>query len=170
MDTLPIDLTRSSIKWKGTKMRGLGSHEGEIAIQKGYLLLQNQILTGGEISVDMRSITVTDIPASDPIPIRNLTNHLKNSDFFDVNKHPVSFLNFLSVEELQNNKLLVDASLTIKGIANPVSFEVEKLGKHHFQTRLQIDRFNWDIAYSGSWVDRTLVDREIDLSVELVGK
>ncbi|PZX58310.1 polyisoprenoid-binding protein YceI [Algoriphagus ratkowskyi] len=170
LDTLHIDLNRSSIKWKGTKMMGLGSHEGEISIQKGYLLVQDEILTGGEISVDMRSITVTDIPATDPIPIRNLTNHLKSTDFFDVDKYPISNLNFLSIEKLQNNNLLVHASLTIKGISNPVSFEIEKLGINHFQTSLQIDRFEWDIAYSGSWVDRTLVDREIDLRVELVGK
>lgn len=170
VDTLFIDLNRSFIKWKGTKMMGLGSHEGEISIQKGYLLVQDDILAGGEIRVDMKSITITDIPASDPIPIRNLTNHLKSTDFFDVAKYPVSFLNFLSIEKSQNNNLLVNASLTIKGISNPVSFEVENVGKNHFQTRLQIDRFDWDIAYSGSWVDRTLVDREIDLRVELVGK
>ncbi|REG83620.1 YceI family protein [Algoriphagus antarcticus] len=169
-DTVEIDLIKSKILWKGTKMMGMGKHEGEIAIQKGFLLYQNDELIGGEITVDMKSITVTDIPASDPIPIRNLTNHLKSSDFFDVDKYPLSHLNIRKVQKSQGNKLLVTGSLTIKGISNKVSFGVENVGRNHFIANLQIDRFEWDIAYKGSWVDRTLVDREIELKVEIVCK
>ncbi|WP_296698476.1 YceI family protein [Algoriphagus sp.] len=167
-DTLTIDPIKSKIVWKGTKMMGLGSHEGDIAIQNGFLLFQNQELSGGEIKVNMREIKVTDIPATDPIPIKNLTDHLKSPDFFDVDKYPFSVLYFRSIEKLQNNKLGITASLIIKGTSNFVHFEAEKVSNNHFQAYLQIDRFEWDIAYRGSWVDRTLVDQEIDLSVEIV--
>ena len=169
-DTVAIDSRKSRIYWKGTKMMGLGSHGGEIEILKGFLIFQQDELTGGEITVDMKTISVTDIPKSDPIPIRNLTNHLQSPDFFYVDKYPISTLKIRSVQRLVDNRLLVNGLLTIKGISNPVSFEVENVGKSHFQTSLVIDRFDWDIAYSGSWVDRTLVDRDIAIRGELVCK
>lgn len=169
-DTLAIDLTRSKILWKGTKMRGLGKHEGEIEIQGGFLLIENNRIIGGEMDVNMQNISVTDIPKSDPIPIKNLTDHLKGPDFFDVDKHPISHLSIGSAQQAQDNKILLTGSLTIKGITNPISFVVEKVGMNHFKTELELDRFEWDIAYSGSWIDRTLVDRVIILRVELLCK
>ncbi|MDR7128519.1 polyisoprenoid-binding protein YceI [Algoriphagus sp. 4150] len=169
-DTLEIDLTRSKIFWKGTKMRGLGKHEGEIEILGGFLLIENNRILGGEIDVNMHRISVTDIPESDPIPIKNLTNHLKGPDFFDVENYPLSHLSIRSVQLDPGNKILLTGSLTIKGITNSISFEVKKLGMNHFTTNLEFDRFDWDIAYSGSWADRTLVDREIVLRAEILCK
>lgn len=170
VDTLEMDLTRSKIFWKGTKMRGLGKHEGEIEIQGGFLLSENNRIIGGEMDVNMQNISVTDIPKTDPIPIKNLTDHLKGPDFFDVDNHPISHLSIRSAQPAQDNKMLLTGSLTIKGITNTISFLVEKVGMNHFNTNLELDRFEWDIAYSGSWIDRTLVDRVIILRVELLCK
>ena len=169
LDTLQIDVSKSKIFWKGTKMMGLGKHEGEITIQNGFLLTQNNVLSGGEITVDMNTITVTDIPETDPIPIRNLTNHLKSPDFFDVDKYPYSNFQITKVEPTLNGKFQISGLLDLKGITNPVLFEAEQISEDRFSASLEIDRFDWDIAYSGSWIDRTLVDREIQLWIELVG-
>ena len=153
---------------KGTKMMGLGKHEGEITIQNGFLLTQNNVLSGGDIKVDMNTITVTDIPETDPIPIRNLTNHLKSPDFFDVDKYPYSNFQITKVEPTLNGKFQISGLLDLKGISNPVLFEAEQISEDRFSASLEIDRFDWDIAYSGSWIDRTLVDREIQLRIEIV--
>ncbi|PZX57912.1 YceI family protein [Algoriphagus chordae] len=166
-DTLAIDIVESKIFWKGTKMMGLGKHEGEIAIRNGYLLQSNGQLTGGEIIIDMNSISVTDIPATDPIPIRNLTNHLKSADFFDVDKFPFSRFTIVQVMKDESGELDIVGELEIKGISNTISFRATA-HKNRFTAIIEIDRFDWDIAYSGSWVDRTLVDREIQLRVEIL--
>ncbi len=166
-DTLEIDLNESKIFWKGTKMMGLGKHEGEIEIFLGYLLKSNGKLIGGEIIVDMKSIKVTDIPASDPIPIRNLTNHLKSADFFDVDTYPFSTFRIVQIKNDENQELLVRGGMEIKGITNAISFAAVEYG-NRFTAKIEIDRFDWDIAYSGSWVDRTLVDREIQFRIEIV--
>ena len=168
-DTLEIDVSKSKIFWKGTKMMGLGKHEGKIAIQNGFLLIQNNTLSGGEITVDMNTITVTDIPETDPIPIRNLTNHLKSPDFFDVDKYPYSNFQITKVEPTLNGKFQISGLLDLKGITNPVLFEAKQNSEDRFSASLEIDRFDWDIAYSGNWIDRTLVDREIQLRIEIVG-
>ncbi|MBN3581594.1 YceI family protein [Algoriphagus aestuarii] len=166
LDTLNIDLLASKIFWKGTKMMGLGKHEGEIAFQTGYLVQENSQLIGGEFLVDMNSMTVTDIPATDPIPIRNLTNHLKSADFFNVDKYPFSTFRIVEIKKVENGDLRIIGDLEIKGITNRISFKAEEF-ENRFKAAVEIDRFDWDIAYSGSWVDRTLVDREIELRIEL---
>lgn len=167
-DILEIDVDKSKISWRGTKMMGLGKHEGEIEIKNGFLLFQNNTLIGGEVTVDMESISVTDIPKTDPIPIRNLTNHLKSPDFFDVDKYPDSHFKITKVEPTPNGKFQMSGLLDLKGITKPVLFEAEKISEDRFSASLEINRFDWDIAYSGSWIDRTLVDKEIQLSIELV--
>ena len=168
LDTLEIDVSKSKILWRGTKMMGLGEHEGEIAIQNGFLLIQNKSLRGVKITLDMNRITVTAIPETDSILIRNLSNHLKSPDFFDVDKYPYSNFQITKVEPTLNGKFQISGLLDLKGITNPVLFEAEQISEDRFSASLEIDRF-WDIAYSGSWIDRTLVGREIQLWIELVG-
>lgn len=161
-----IDLSASRIFLKGTKMMGLGKHEGEIALRSGYLLERNNQLIGGEFLVEMNSIKVTDIPATDPIPIRNLTNHLKSVDFFNVDKYPISTFRIEQIIRNVNGDLIIIGGLEIKEITNRISFLAEEY-ENQFKAAVEIDRFNWDIAFSGSWADRMLVDREIQLRIEL---
>ncbi|MBN7809853.1 YceI family protein [Algoriphagus sp. H41] len=166
-DTLGIDLAQSKIFWKGTKMRGLGKHEGEVPIKKGFILENQGRWLGGYFEIDMEKIQVTDIPESDPIPRRNLTNHLKNEDFFDVDKYPVSKFTLLEINRVSPTKLLLRGNLEIKGITKEISFE----GSQHRDqvlAKFSIDRFDWDIAFEGSWADRTLVDRDIEFQVDLL--
>lgn len=166
-DTIRIDIDRSSLKWKGTKLMGLGKHEGDIRIQEGYLLLNKGDLEGGRVIIRMTSLRVTDIPASDPIPLRNLTAHLKNEDFFAVDKYPNTILDILRVTKVGGNYLLISAMLEIKGIRKPIEFAAE-MNKNSYKASFKMDRFDWNIAYEGSWADRTLVDREIEFWVELI--
>ncbi len=164
-DTILIDVKASQIKWKGTKMRGLGKHEGTIGLKDGYLVLSDDKLVGGMFMVDMHSMEVTDIPAHEPIPRRNLINHLKSEDFFAVDQFPEAVLRLTSIEEMDST-VKINGILSMRGISNPVEFEAAKVDRG-YQAKILLDRFTWNIAYEGSWVDRTLVDREIELEVYL---
>lgn len=165
-DTLRNDLSKSRIYWKGTKMRGAGMHSGEVGMEKGYFLLNNSEIVGGEFIVDMNTIRVTDIPLTDPIPIKNLTEHLKSDDFFDVKKYPYSDFEILTVKTLSGDSLEISGNLTIKDISRNIQIAALK-NNQSFTTTFLIDRFQWNIAYEGSWADRTFVDREMELRVEL---
>jgi len=166
-DPIYVDLKKSKILWKGTKMRGMGKHEGEINLKSGWISLQEGMLGGARFEIDMASITVTDIPKSDPIPIKNLTDHLKSEDFFDVAQYPVSRFELLEAKSLENQVVEITGNLTIKGITNQIRF-VSRYDKTHFFARFTLDRFDWNIAYEGSWADRTLVDRDIEFEIKLV--
>jgi polyisoprenoid-binding protein YceI len=169
VDTSRIDLRLSSLRWKGTKLMGLGKHEGDIRIREGYLLLNKDELIGGRFIIRMTSLRVTDIPASDPIPLRNLTAHLKSEDFFAVDKYPNAILDIVKVTKVGGNYLLTSAMLEIKGIRKPIEFAAE-MNKNSYKASFKLDRFDWNIACEGSWADRTLVDREIEVWVELTRK
>ncbi len=150
-------------------MRGLGKHEGEIPLKKGFLLENQGQWINGYFEIDMEKIRVTDIPESDPIPLRKLTAHLKDEDFFDVDKYPISKFYLREIKVVDQGKLVLSGDLEIKRITKPISFEGTQNGRQVLST-FSIDRFDWDIAYTGSWADRTLVDREIEFRVKLVLK
>lgn len=168
LDTLWISRD-SRVYWKGTKMRGLGKHEGEVPLKVGFILADREQWMGGYFEIDMEKIRVTDIPETDPIPLRELTEHLKNEDFFDVRRFPVSRFTLQKVGLTSEHRLIFTGILEIKGISKPITFEGYKEGKE-ISANFSIDRFDWNIAYTGSWADRTLVDREIEFRIKLVLK
>lgn len=165
-DTIPIDIQRSMIFWKGTKMRGAGTHSGEIEIKQGYFIIDNVSMVGGEFIVDMNSIRVTDIPLTDPIPIKRITDHLKSDDFFDAKRFPVSHFKILKVERTSSDSIYISGKLTIKNITKQIGFTALQR-ENSFTTKFLIDRFQWNIAYEGNWVEKTLVDKEMELRVEI---
>jgi len=165
-DTIKIDLTKSNIHWKGTKMRGTGKHEGQIELESGYLIANNEQLSSGNFVVDMTTIGVTDIPEHEPIPRNNFNNHLKSSDFFDVGKFPTSELQITNVKQISSDSLLVSGNLTLKNITKNIEFGAKYQNKI-FTTKFTFDRFQWNIAYEGNFADKTLVDRDIELKIKL---
>ena len=165
-DTLQIDLSNSSIHWKGTKMRGAGKHEGQIQLQDGYFLTDQNKLVGGRFSINMNTIQVTDIPEHEPVPRKRFNDHMRSEDFFNTEKYPTSEFTITEINDLSTDNILVSGNLTIKGITRNISFKAISVDKE-FSTKFTFDRFKWNIAYEGSWADQTLVDRYIELSIKL---
>lgn len=167
-DTIKIDLDKSNILWKGTKMRGARKHEGEIELKNGYFITKNEQLLGGAFVVDMTTIGVTDIPEHDPVPIKNLNNHLKSSDFFDVEKFPISKFQITNVKQITSDSLIISGNLTLKNITKNIKFGANYQNKS-FSAKFTFDRFQWNIAYEGK-TDKTLVDKDVEMKIELIMK
>jgi len=159
-DTIKIDLIKSTIHWKGTKMRWTGKHEGEIQLKKGYFIVQDQQLINGNFVIDMSTIEVTDIPKHEPALRKKLNDHLKNSDFFDVEKFPIAEFQMTNVQQITSDNLTVSGNLTLKGVTKNIEFGASHKEKS-FLTKFTLDRFQWNIAYE------TLVDKDIELTIKL---
>jgi polyisoprenoid-binding protein YceI len=166
-----MDVSQSVIQWKGTKMRGLGKHEGIIKLQSGFVWLQNHELCGGEFVVDMRTIEVTDIPKSDPIPRRNLRNHLMDDDFFAVARYPTAKLTIIRAMKESSKVYIILADLTIKNMTRRVEFKavIRDMNPNKFSSHasLTFNRHLWDISFKGSALQNNLVDDDIILEVFL---
>jgi polyisoprenoid-binding protein YceI len=59
-------------------------------------------------------------------------NHLRSPDFFDVEKFPTIYFKSTAAEVVGLNVLKVAGDLTIRGITQPVSFDVTYLGPSRF--------------------------------------
>jgi hypothetical protein len=85
-----------------------GKHEVEIELKSGYFIINNDKLLNGNFIVDMSTIGVTDIPEHEPVPRKNLSNHLKSSYFFDVEKFPISELQIIKVDQITSDSTMIN--------------------------------------------------------------
>lgn len=171
IEQTPIDINQSEVHWKGTKMRGMGKHEGTVKIKSGYFETKDGRLYGGKIILDMNTIIVTDIPEHEPVPRRRLNNHLKSDDFFGVEKYPEVVFSIKKIMDQNDHEAIVEGELTIRDVSDTIKVSLG-LVKQNYEIKtitstFEFDRFNWNIGYKGSWIDRTLVDKEIELRIKL---
>jgi len=143
----------SKVMWTGTKITGY--HQGIVKIKEGKIEMRDHKLTGGYFILDMSTITVTDIPDTDPIPKRNLENHLKDGDFFDVHRYPTAKFVITSVNTQAENprQHRITGNLTIKGITRPHSLQAEVKEQTHqlfvAKAEMKFDRQQFGVAYKG---------------------
>ena len=142
-----INIEESTIEWKGKKV--LGSHTGTINLQDGHLEMEGDQLTGGQFTVDMTSITVTDLKGEDKA---KLEGHLKSDDFFGVDNYATSKLVINSATK-NGNTYAVNGDITIKGKTEPITFDLV-MGESAATTNFKIDRTKFGVRYgSGSFFD-----------------
>ena len=160
-----VSTDKSTVTWKAYKVTG--SHTGTVALESGSLIFDNDRLSGGEFSVDMSTLTSTDLEGEWK---DKLVGHLKSDDFFSVEKHQTSTLVFTEVKQTGKNSYEVTADLTIKGITKPITFDLSVYGSKATAT-MKVDRAQYDIRFgSGSFFDnlgdKTIYD-EFDMVVDL---
>jgi len=167
-----VDTAQSIIKWTGKKVTG--KHNGSIKIQSGELKVVNNVVTGGTITINMKSIVNEDL--TDKESNQKLIGHLKSPDFFDVEKHPTATF---EIERLDAGKAekeeIITGKLTLKGKKDEISVPV-KITHHDNELKAKgtavIDRTKWDIRYrSGKFFenlgDKAIYD-EVDIEFDLV--
>ena len=163
-----FDLEKSKVKWTGKKITN-ASHWGHLNFKKADISFDGNAISSGNFIVDMTSISVDDISGGGKT---RLEDHLKDDDFFSVDKYNNAVLEILEKSEVKDKKYLVDANLTIKGITHPISFEMDLLEDGSYVAKLIFDRSKYDIQYrSGSFFenlgDRLILD-DVELEVTLV--
>lgn len=119
-----VDNEASTAKWIGEKMTmtGKANHYGTIPFSKGQLSVSGGAIAGGDFTFDMTQIVVDDI--EDAEKNADLTNHLKDSDFFNVSEYPEVAFELTGIEEMAEGDAThkVSGNLTIKGVTEPISF------------------------------------------------
>lgn len=151
-----VKINESQVKWTGTKIGG--SHKGEIKIEHGFLSLKSDQIVGGEIVMDMNSITVTDI--EDQGYNQKLVGHLKSDDFFGVEKYSNSKFVISKVTKFADGKAKVTGQLTIKGKTESLSFDVFKDG-NSYTAQIKVDRSKFDVRYGSNSFFDNLGDKAI---------
>lgn len=167
-----VETKQSFLKWTGKKVTG--KHFGKVKIKSGKLNFEGIDLKGGEFEIDMTSITVDDI--SNQEWNTKLVNHLKNDDFFSVDKHETAKVTIKSVT-LGKGVYNVTADLTIKGITKPVYFDADiqnKKGTIEAKAKITFNRTLWNVKYNSGKFFKDLGDKmiydDVEIEVNLVAK
>ncbi|SHI41185.1 YceI family protein [Algibacter luteus] len=150
-----IKIENSKVVWKGYKVTG--SHEGTIAIKSGFLNFNADQLIGGEFTIDMTTISSTDLEGEYK---GKLDGHLKSADFFGVENFPTAKLVLTEVKSSGKNSYEVSGNITIKNITEPVSFDLSVYG-NKANAALKIDRSKFDVRYGSSSFFDGLKDKAI---------
>ncbi|NMH89215.1 YceI family protein [Flavivirga algicola] len=151
-----IDMAKSVVKWTGSNLFKYNKHYGTVKFKKGHVtksndfiispfLKSNDVILGGYFEIDMNSIANTDGKYNDM-----LVGHLKNQDFFDVEKYPLATIKFTNVVHKNVDVIRVKAELTIKNITNEITFDMKYKvldGRYQMHSKFIIDRTKWGIKY-----------------------
>ncbi len=173
--TYQINTEESSIKWLGSKPTG--EHYGTVNIQEGWISLQNGEIEGGEVSIDMNSITVLD-EGMDEEYKKNLEDHLKGTvegketDFFNVNKYPTATFHITGTSK-EGDKTMLEGNLTMKDKSHNISFPVN-ISESADQSQVRItsepftiDRTHWGVNYGSKSIFDNLGDKFINDEMQL---
>jgi polyisoprenoid-binding protein YceI len=159
--TKNINTTSSNIEWVGKKVTG--QHNGTVNFKDGALIFKGKKLKGGIFTVDMTSLTATDLSGE---YLGKLNGHLKSEDFFGTEKYPTAKLVFKKIGTLSTNVYRVTADLTIKGITKPVTFDITVKG-NTATTAFNVDRTKYDIKYNSKSFFESIGDKAIYDEFEL---
>lgn len=159
--TYTVDTEKTVITYVGKKITG--QHTGTVKAKSGNLVFTGPELTGGEIIVDMNSMTVTDL-AGDPETMNKFLGHMKSPDFFDTAKYPESKL-VIKKTKMVGKDLEVMGDLTMIGQTQPVTFKVtdwkwtdkEVTGK----STIVVDRTKYGLKYGSASFFKSLGDKAI---------
>lgn len=171
-----FSVTEGVIYWAAKKAGGK-QHNGSIKVKNGSLKVKEGQVLSGTVSIDMGSVEVLDL--KDPGEKSDLEKHLKDTDFFEVNKFPEGTFEFSEVLPSNNpafNKV-VPGNLTLKGKSNSVNIPVKiTLNENELSAEsasFLINRTNWGINFRagilGTAKDK-LIEDNVMLSFTLKAK
>ena len=168
-----IDPQKSSLNWEGHRFFG-GMHTGTIKLIKGEARLSDGKLAGGEFTIDMNSIKVTDLEGE---TAERLATHLKTADFFDAENHPVAVFRLRHIDYASENLAAIVGDIVIRGTAQQISFPAAinvKDGLFHASAKgIRVDRTVHDSQYGSLKffrdLGRKIVHDEFVVHLELFG-
>lgn len=184
-DTYTLDASTSTLKWTGYHKGGLNPRFG-ILKSEGVLTAENNEITGGTFTIDMHSI-LTDSASVDPAisggkTSSDLDAHLKNADFFDVEKYPtakfeitkVAAFDATTASVIEGATNTISGNLTIKdktvNVTFPAKITVDANGINIF-SKFTINRQDWGLTYgtegdAKDWMIAQNVDIELSVNAK----
>ena len=164
--SINVNLNESNVRWSGSVI-GMHSHYGDISITEGILEMSGDMITGGNFTIDMTSITPTDSGYSEDKTPDMLVGHLSSGDFFLVDSFPTA--NFV-IKSADMSNGTVTGDLTVRGITNEETIENVSLDSESGTANgeLTIDRQAYDVAFKHPLKDVVISDNiELEISLKL---
>jgi polyisoprenoid-binding protein YceI/rhodanese-related sulfurtransferase len=150
-----VDQMASLVEWMGRNL--FSRHLGTVELGPGYLQIQNGRLAGGHLTIDMTSLSCTDIP--DPGLCERLIAHLESEDFFSVGEYPqaefqIREADYRSGLRPDEPNYQIKGDFTLRGVTKPIEFAAvvarKADGSFTAQALLDLDRTWWGANYGSA--------------------
>jgi polyisoprenoid-binding protein YceI len=169
-DTYLVDTVASVIEWIGGTPTNY-KHTGNLRLKDGKFTANENRLTSGKFTISINSINNLDQSGKDK---SNLEEHLKNSDFFEVEKFPFGQFEITQTKTDSTGQKVI-GNLTLKGKTNTIEIPVTLLideNKISAETpEFVIDRTKWGIVYQSGIIGTLkddLINDEIIIKLKIV--
>ena len=169
-DVYLVDTLTSVIEWIGATP-GNYQHNGTIRLSAGQFTVSNNQLTSGNFKININSITNLDQTGKDKT---NLEGHLKNEDFFEVEKFPFGRFEITGIRSDSTGEKIV-GNLTLKEKTNSIEIPAKvKIDEKYVVAEtptFTIDRTKWGIVYNSGIIGTIkddLINDEISLKLKIV--
>ena len=159
---LILDNINSSIKWTGKEIT-TKTHYGSLKFKEGKISMKDDKIISGVFIVDMKSIDCQDLSGKSK---NYLESHLKSEDFFGVEDYPKASLSIKTSELKSDGNQLVEGEITIKGITQPISFNIS-IQNNEGKAKLTFDRTKHNVTYRSGNFFQNLVDKLIYDDIEI---
>ena len=177
-----VDLAASKVDWKAFHKGGFAPRWGTLNLKSGEITVENDAVTSGEFVIDMTTLKVdpASVTEADKKPA-DLEAHLKNADFFDVEKQPSSDFKITAVADLAGelpkdavagaNKT-VSGNLTLLGKTLNVSFPAKVTvaeGKASVEAKFTVNRADWGIKFGTDETDPAewMISKDIEIGINV---
>ena len=177
-----VDLVASKVDWKAFHKGGFAPRWGTLNLKSGEITVENDAVTSGEFVIDMTTLKVdpASVTEADKKPA-DLEAHLKNADFFDVEKQPTSDFKITSVADLAGelpkdavagaNKT-ISGNLTLLGKTLNVSFPAKVTvaeGKASIEAKFTVNRADWGIKFGTDETDPAewMISKDIEIGINV---
>lgn len=163
-----LSLQESIITWKVDYAIGTKGHTGTLQLSSGTMLVKDGILKGGNFTIDMNSVGVTDMTGKGA---KDLADHLKGDDFLSTKNYPKGYFTVLNSVSKSTGNVTVSGYLILKGISNTISFPITVTETNTaiiVKSEFTVNRTLWGINYQ-SGIIGTLKDEIIsdDMNITL---
>ncbi len=169
------------INWRGYKTYSEDQHVGVIQVSEGNFKVEDGNLVGGEFTIDMTSISGTDVEGEWK---QKLDGHLKSADFFHVDSFPTATFVITAVAPYEAVNDSVEATHNITGnldmhgitksITFPAQVSIDDNNVSFNASNVVIDRSQWEVRFRSTsfteFVDiakENVIDNSIELGINL---
>ncbi|WP_442587654.1 YceI family protein [Pedobacter sp. AW31-3R] len=176
-----VNLETSKVDWKAFHKGGFAPRWGTIALKSGEISTAEGQLTSGDFVIDMQSIKVDTASVTEKDKkATDLEAHLKNPDFFNVEKNPTAEFKVTTVADLATapadavdgaNKT-VSGNLTLMGktlnVTFPAKVTVEEAAVSVL-AKFTVNRTDWGIKFGSTAADPAewMISKDIEIGIDV---
>lgn len=167
-----VDEGQSAVEWKGSAPDHF--HTGAFKVSGTFNTNDGGEVTAGSFSIPIASITNFDV--TDPATQKQLLDHLKSPDFFNLAIHPDAVFRITKVENQQETtssaNVKVTGDFTMIGQTHPISFPATIL-KQGDQISVQgvfkLNRLQWGMNSFSDPQGTLYILPDVDITLKIYG-